>query len=187
MSDAHGDPTAEVMAWTMKIMSRSDLTPYQLLGLLSSATPDKIRDAFHRIARTNHPDLHRATLGTAELELVTRAYSRVAAAYQELRSGRAQAAKPASGAPVPTGISRLRPPTKPPAGTTSATPTPGSPQGTQMNAKAQLYYRKVELALRKGEIAGAILQLKMACTADPQSTFLRSALAELQAELAKGR
>lgn len=181
------DPKAEVMAWAMKIMSRNDLTPYQLLGLLSSATPDKIQDAFHRIARTSHPDLHRNTLGAAELELVTRAYSRVAGAYQELRSGRAQAAKPAAGEAVPTGISRIRPPTRPPAGATPATPAAGSPQGTQMNAKAQLYYRKVELGLRKGDIAGAILQLKMACAADPQSTFLRTALAELQAELAKGR
>ena len=40
-------------------------------------------------------------------------------------------------------------------------------------------------AIIVGGIAGATLQLKMACAADPQSSFLRSALAELQAELAK--
>ena len=56
----------------------------------STPALDEAQDAFHKIARTAHPDLHRNALTPEELELVTRAYSRVAAAYQELRTQRMQ-------------------------------------------------------------------------------------------------
>ena len=54
-----------------------------------------------------------------------------------------------------------------------------------MSSKALLYYRKAEIALRKGDLKGAILQLKLACASDPSSTFLRSALAEVETEVRK--
>ena len=54
-----------------------------------------------------------------------------------------------------------------------------------MTSKALIYYRKAELCLRRGELTGAVLQLKMAIASDPQSPFLRSALAEVQAEVTK--
>jgi hypothetical protein len=54
-----------------------------------------------------------------------------------------------------------------------------------MTAKALTYYRKAELCLRRGDIPGAVLQLKMAIATDPASPLLRSALAEVQAETGK--
>jgi Tfp pilus assembly protein PilF len=51
-----------------------------------------------------------------------------------------------------------------------------------MTSKALIYYRKAELCLRRGDLAGATLQLKMAIGADPSSTLLRTALAEVEAE-----
>jgi len=51
-----------------------------------------------------------------------------------------------------------------------------------MSSKALIYYRKAELCLRRGDLKGAVLQLKMAIASDPQSTFLRSALAEVEDE-----
>jgi hypothetical protein len=41
------------------------------------------------------------------------------------------------------------------------------------------------MSLRRGDLSGAILQMKMAIAADPSSQFLRSAIVEIQAELAK--
>ena len=54
-----------------------------------------------------------------------------------------------------------------------------------MSSKALVYYRKAEIALRRGDLKGAILQLKLACATDPSSTFLRSALAEVETEVRK--
>ncbi|MDQ3368251.1 MAG: hypothetical protein M3680_22735, partial [Myxococcota bacterium] len=68
----------------------------------------------------------------------------------------------------------------------AAAPAAGQPPGAAaMSSKALIYYRKAELALRRGDLRGALLQLKMAIAADPQSTFLRSALSEVEAEVAK--
>jgi hypothetical protein len=54
-----------------------------------------------------------------------------------------------------------------------------------MSSKALIHYRKAELCLRRGELTTAVLQLKMAIASDPQSPFLRTALAEVQAEVGK--
>ena len=51
--------------------------------------------------------------------------------------------------------------------------------------RAQVYYRKAELALKRGDLKGAVLQIKLAIATDPQSAFLRAALTEVEAELAK--
>jgi hypothetical protein len=54
-----------------------------------------------------------------------------------------------------------------------------------MSPRALTYYRKAELALRRGDLKSAMLQIKMAIAADPTSQFLRAALAEVDAELRK--
>ncbi|MGE3762508.1 MAG: hypothetical protein AB7L94_09655, partial [Kofleriaceae bacterium] len=54
-----------------------------------------------------------------------------------------------------------------------------------MNSKALIYYRKAEMCLRQGDLKTALLNMKMAIAGDPQSTFLRTALAEIESELAK--
>jgi Tfp pilus assembly protein PilF len=54
-----------------------------------------------------------------------------------------------------------------------------------MSSRALLHYRKAELCLRRGDLRDAVLQLKMAIAADPQSTLLRTALAEVEVEVGK--
>lgn len=68
------------------------------------------------------------------------------------------------------------------------TPSGAAPSGNAaqaMSAKALLYYRKAELCLKRGDLRGAILQLKLACAADSTSGFLRTALAEVESEVRK--
>ena len=60
-----------------------------------------------------------------------------------------------------------------------------TPALTQMSPKALVYYRKAELALRRGDITSAMMQIKMSIAADPNSKFLRAALQEIQSELGK--
>src|SRR5262249_20156787 len=125
-----------------------------------------------------------------ELELVTTAYARAAAAYQEIRvrCQRQSAAKlrpvrnASDPALVPPPAGAKLPETAPPASASSVGPL--GPLGS-MTAKAQLYYRKAELCLRRGDLSEAVLQLKMAIASDPHSTFLRTALAQVQSELGK--
>jgi tetratricopeptide (TPR) repeat protein len=178
----------DVLVWAQQVVKRR-LPAHQLLEIAPDATLDEAQDAFHRIARAAHPDLHRTTLSADELELVTAAYARAAAAYQELRSQRAAArirsvreSEPGSG-PLPPA-----PPPAPPPPTTPPRVGPvgeGAPVNLAqaMNSKALLYYRKAELALRRGDLSGAVLQLRLAIASDPRSAFLRSALGEVEAAL----
>lgn len=164
---------SDVLMWAMRVNGKKDAKTHQILDIKPDASLEDAQNAFHKIARIAHPDLHRTTLSPEELESVTAAYARAAAAYQEFRTQRtrpagkdamfpARGATPSAGAPV----------------------APGSASG-QMSSKALIYYRKAELALRRGDLKGAILHLKMAIAADPTSTFLRTALAEVESEVAK--
>jgi hypothetical protein len=79
------------------------------------------------------------------------------------------------------------PPVVPPPPPLSDTRPPPAvtPALTQMSPKALVYYRKGELALRRGDITSAMMQIKLAIASDPNSKFLRAALLEIQAELGK--
>ncbi len=54
-----------------------------------------------------------------------------------------------------------------------------------MSSKALVYFRKAEMCLRRGDLRGAVLQLKLAIAVDPQSAFLRTALSEVEIEVRK--
>jgi hypothetical protein len=187
--------TAEVLLWAQRIAMRKKPRPFELLELTPDCTLEQAQEAFHRIARMAHPDLYRTTLNADELERVTSAYALVAAAYQTIRSQRMRAgaiqrsnAKSGSQPVVSSRDFNDEPPTPPPVVpppppmVDSRPPPAVTPAIAQMNPKAQLYYRKAELSLRRGDLSGAMLHLKMAIGADPSSTFLRAALLEVQTE-----
>jgi hypothetical protein len=167
---------SEVMLWAMRVNGKKNARPHAILDLKPDATLDDAQAAFHKIARMAHPDLHRTTLSPEELEKVTTAYARAAAAYQDFRSQTSRIRTIGADA---TGAARGAQPT-PSAGTPA-----GSSPARQMSTKALVYYRKAELSLRRGDLKTAILHLKMAIAADPQSSFLRSALSEVEAEVSK--
>ncbi len=234
----------DVLLWANRTCIRAAIAaPHELLEIPPDATLEAAQDAFHKIARVSHPDLHRG-LQPDELERVTTAYATIANAYQAFRTAklagrpaplglrprarrRRRAGKPATAAPPtpttppitaaakpaanmpaanmpaatrPTGGSQpLRKPTEPPplggaarndpssdfaaepVSTTSLTTSVNASQ--QMSAKALVYYRKAEIALRRGDLRGALLNVKLAIAADPQSQFLRQALLKVEQEL----
>ncbi len=192
---------SDVLLWAQRIVARRGAPPHQLLEIDADAGLEVAQDAFHKIARIAHPDLHRNSLTEDELELVTTAYARVAAAYQDLRNVTMQTGRmpplredppPPRPRPSSAGPVTQRPPlplTATAGGTGTSTavaadaPRPGAPAA--MSPKALLYYRKAELCLRRGDLRDAVLQLKMAIASDPQSAFLRTALAEVEAEVGK--
>jgi hypothetical protein len=183
----------DVLLWAQRVVARQTAPAYQILEISASCTLDVAQDAFHKIARLAHPDLHRTTLTPDELELVTQAYSRAAAAYQELRMQKRTTMRmqPLTREPSgPIGVTGVPPspviPTSPSAHKAPTIPPLGPVHPAQaMSSRALIYYRKAELSLRRGELTAAVLQLKMAIASDPQSQFLRSALSEVETELAK--
>lgn len=235
---------SDVLLWAQRVINRKGSPPHVLLEISEQSTAEQVQDAFHKIARSAHPDLHRNGLEADELELVTSAYAAVAGAYQQMRGAAMRArparpedpsklgatppdAKPARPAPRPAPQRAVQvvsstevgprprhpssdPPTtrrpgsepgqqRPRATTDSGSPinaaghVPATPSGAApsanaaqaMSSKALLYYRKAESCLKRGDLRGAILQLKLACAADPSSGFLRTALAEVETEVRK--
>jgi hypothetical protein len=180
---------SEVLLWAQRVVSKKGAAPHVLLEIKVDAGVDEAQAAFHRIARQAHPDLHRNSLTPEELETVTTAYSRVAAAYQDFRTQRMQSARMRAIKDADAGVTvtrpiQVKPITDPPPVTGG--PGAGAAAGAgQMSSKALIYYRKAELCLRRGDLRGSVLQLKMAIATDPQSSFLRTALAEVEVEVGK--
>jgi hypothetical protein len=166
---------SEVLLWAQRIVAaKKTVPPHQMLEIKQGAGLDEAQEAFHKIARMAHPDLHRNNLEEAELEMVTKAYAIVANAYQTFRTqtmatNRKAGNNDASGS-VPAS----------PSGTNAVTGVAGA-----MSSRALVYYRKAELCLKRGDLRGAALQLKMAIGTDPASTFLRTALHEVEVEARK--
>ena len=177
----------DVLLWAQRVVARKAAAPYMILEIAAGAGVDVAQEAFHKIARLAHPDLHRTVLTPDELELVTTAYARAAAAYQAIRSQRAPSPQTARAEQRPAaGPMTIPIPSSPMSGKALAVAdAPPINPAQAMTGKALLYYRKAELALRRGDLTGALLQLKMAIASDPQSQFLRSALAEVSAEVKK--
>jgi hypothetical protein len=177
----------DVLLWAQRVVARKAAAPYMILEIAAGAGFDVAQEAFHKIARLAHPDLHRTTLTPDELELVTTAYARAAAAYQTIRSQRVPARPPGVPEQEPSVAPMTIPiPSSPMSGRAVAVHDgPPINPAQAMSSKALIYYRKAELALRRGDLTGALLQLKMAIASDPQSQLLRSALAEVEAEVKK--
>lgn len=184
---------SDVLLWAQRIVAKRNALPHQLLEVAPDAGADEAQVAFHKIARFAHPDLHCNSLTSDELDLVTKAYARIAAAYQDVRKGK-QSTGPFRSDPPPPRTMSYRPPTDPSEATGASGGAPRSVASAvgaagaagaagAMSSKALIYYRKAELCLRRGDLRGAVLQLKLAIASDPQSGFLRSALAEVEAEV----
>jgi hypothetical protein len=176
---------SDVLLWAQRVVGRKAASADQILDIPPGSRIDVIQAAFHKIARMGHPDLYRTALTAEELELVTTAYARAAAAYQELRSQRPTTMRLPGG---PGGSSPALVPA-PGGAPCDEVVVPSDPEvinpAQAMTSKALIYYRKAELCLRRGDLTSAVLQLKMAIASDPQSRFLRGALAEVQAEVGK--
>ncbi len=174
---------SEVLLWAQRVVAKKGAKAHELLEIKVDSGIDAAQAAYHKIARMAHPDLHRSSLTPDELETVTLAYSRVSGAYQDFRTQRMQTErirpiKESGMLPINLGDGVAVPDAP------RTAPAVAGAAGA-MTSKALVYYRKAELALRRGDIMGATLQLKMAIAADPSSPFLRTALAEVASEAGK--
>jgi curved DNA-binding protein CbpA len=199
----------ELVAWLHQVEPIADQRgKFDWLEIPPTASSTAIQDAYHKIARTRHPDLFRS-LDPKLMDRLVRMYGRVTAAYadlkepekcaaylRELRGPRPQTTQPPSSLVHPltaNTAARLTaaaiapastPPAREPEPAAAAAAQPRTRTGpidpaATMNARALAFYRRAEGAQRTGDKAAALLQIKMAIAADPKSTFLRAALLEL--------
>lgn len=76
----------ELKRWLDEIEPRIDaLDHFAWLELTTPAPYDDVQPAFHRVARTRHPDLFRTRIDAAEMDRLVRVYARITSAYAELR------------------------------------------------------------------------------------------------------
>lgn len=169
---------SDILLWAQRINAIAKTArPHQLLEMAADASAEVAQEAFHKIARMAHPDLHRNGLTPDELESVTAAYAAIANAYHVYRSNLMSTSRHK---PV------VRDDKSGPVPATPSGPAPVASASQAMSSRALVYYRKAELALKRGDLQGAVLQLKMAIASDPQSAFLRTALTEVETEVRKG-
>jgi curved DNA-binding protein CbpA len=193
---------AQLIAWLDATEPKVDtLTPFELLEIPPTASGQHIQRAFHAIAATRHPDVWRNHLDAAERERLIHVYGRVTAAYATLRNEEqrarvlrevrerrptqppiATAATERGDLELPRRHARTTMPTEPPAMPTAA-PVAGT--NATLGARALGFYRRAEAAMRVGDLAGALLNLRMALAAEPSSQLLKDAIADTQRKLKK--
>jgi hypothetical protein len=176
---------SDVLLWAQRVIARRTAAAHEILEIKADSSVEDAQAAFYKLARAAHPDLHRNGMTPEELDTVTSAYGIAAGAYQTFR-GQAmstQRMKPLKAEDLAAAVAAG--PTSPTSTPPTGVPMPSAGANQQMNARALVYYRKAEIGLRRGDLKGALLQLKMAIASDPSSAFLRTALAEVESELRK--
>jgi hypothetical protein len=168
---------AQVMAWIRMLGPKiAGLGPFELLEISPTDDMNLIRDAYHRIAGTRHPDLFRGKLPDVEAEDLMRVFARVTEAYARLRDPveRAKLAPQKKKTPTPA------------PGTPTPAPGTTTPTGLRRIApKALSHARRAQAMLDQGDVASAVLHLRMAVAADPTAMELRDLLAETESKLRK--
>ncbi len=144
---------------------------YSLLGVAHDALPDVIRQAFHRFARTYHPD----NFGAAEVDrrqLAERLYRRGTEAYRVLMN-------PDKRRLYDEGLERGQ--LRYAADRTKESRPPGS--GPEIRSpKARTFYSSALTALAAGNLAQAKLNLQMALRHDPDNEMLQAELEKVKAQ-----
>jgi len=161
----------EVLAYLDRILSALDkLDHFEILDLAHDADSQSIQNAFHSMAGRLHPDRHRNSLAPDQYEQLIVAYARIAEAYRVLRQSELRTAY----------LRKL--------GRERKTDSPLGPVSEEassaalalLSIKAQQQYRRSVAAMRTGDSASAVLNLRMALAKHPQSDFLKAALRNLQ-------
>ena len=138
------------------------LTFYELLDVQPDAADADIQGAYHKMAGRMHPDRHRTELNADQYERLNIVYGRITEAYRVLRN-RAEREKYGR-ALAKRGTDNL-----------------GGDERTAsklLTPKAQRLYRRAKAALRTGDRASALLNLKMALRDSPNSAMLKQALTD---------
>ncbi len=153
----------ELLAYLRRVEPRlARMSHFDLLDIDHTASEVELQHAYHQMAARLHPDMYRLVLAPADLERLSIVYGRIADAYLVLRDplqrdrylveqSRSYDAE-REGDVDPTAAAAL------------------------LSPRAKQHYRRAQAALRAGEVASAILSLRMALSHNPHSALLREIL-----------
>jgi hypothetical protein len=184
---SQSDSPVRVVAWirrTYPVLGTID--PFALLELEPVDDSAEVTAAFERIADSRHPDHFRGRLGrveTAQLEAVfaacVAAHHRLLDPEERRRLGARPRRLPRGSSAPPPMMTAASPHTKPAQPPGYATPDIGH----RLSPRALHHARQARAALDTGDVASAILYLRMAIAAEPSAQELRLLLADAQARL----
>ncbi len=147
---------------------------YRVLGMSSAATEHEIRDAYYKLAARLHPDIHGEGVDEVFRQRLTTVYSRVVEAYRVLSDPQRRREYDKT---LAAGSMRMAPGTK---------VKPRAEEGLA-DAHAQKFYLLARQAMDSGDARGAVMNLRIALSTEPESPILRAALARAEAMLQGGR
>jgi curved DNA-binding protein CbpA len=150
---------------------------YTILGVERTANASAIRTAYYQMVARFHPDLY----GADSLDETTRAklvslYSRLVEAYRVLADGQRRALYDKN---VSAGKLRLTQEEE-------RLPQKRDPEAELSNPNAKRFYKMARTALLAGDAKNAIMNLRFALSAEPNSEALKAELASALA-LAAGK
>lgn len=147
---------------------------YHLLGVERSAAEPQIRDAYYRLVARLHPDLYVDTLDAPTRQKLITIYSRIVEGYQILADGkkreaydRALAAGKMRWSAEEERVSQAR----------------RDPETELKNPNARRFFKLGKGALMAGDGKGAVMNLKLALSAEPSSDLIKAELAKAEALL----
>jgi len=147
---------------------------YQLLGVPRDATEEAVRDEYYKRVARFHPDLYVDTLDDGTREKLVSMYSRIVEAYQCLTHGGRRARYDQL---LQQGRLRWTPEDE-------RAPAPRAEAAIQ-NPHAQRLFRLAQENLRQGNAKGALMNLKMALSAEPGSPTIEAEIAKAEAAALK--
>src|SRR6266545_1142201 len=140
---------------------------YRVLGMSSAAGEQEIRDAYYKLAARLHPDIHGDGLDPNFRRKLTTVFSRVVEAYRVLSDpGRRREYD----ATLAAGAMRMAPGTK----------LKPRQEEHVVDPHARRFYHLAQQALDSGDVRSAVMNLRIALSAEPDSPILREALARAE-------
>jgi len=144
---------------------------YRVLGMSSASSEGDIRDAYYKLAARLHPDVHGEDLEPEFRRRLTSVFSRVVEAYRALsdpaRRSEYDQTLARGGMRMTTGVKVKQ------------------PRGEEgpVDEHARRFYLLARQALDGGDARSAVMNLRIALSAEPDSPILRAALARAEAML----
>jgi DnaJ-class molecular chaperone len=149
---------------------------YRVLGMSSAASEAEIRDAYYKLAARLHPDVHGEGADQAFRQRLTTVFSRVVEAYRVLSD---PARRREYDRTLASGSMRMNPGAK--------VKAPPRAEVALRDAHARKFYQLAQQAMETGDARGAVMNLRIALSTEPDSPILRGALARAEALLQGGR
>jgi curved DNA-binding protein CbpA len=147
---------------------------YRILGMSSAATEQEIRDAYYKLAVRLHPDVHGEHLEALFRVRLTTVFSRVVEAYRVLCD---PARRREYDETLAGGGLRMAPGAK----------VKARAEDAPADAHARRFYELARQAMESGDPRAAVMNLRIALSAEPDSPLLRAAMARAEAMLPGGR